>query len=133
MKVNFNGAFFEGERKAGLGAIIRNDSGLVMAALSQNIPLPTSVEIVEVLAACQALWFAKELGFQKLFIEGDSETIINAINGENMARSEFGHILQDIKSLISSFCSVSFSHVKRQGNCLAHYLARRAISISLDV
>ena len=50
-----------------------------------------------------------------------------------LARSEFGHILQDIKSLISSFCSVSFSHVKRQDNCLAHCLARRAISISLDV
>ena len=107
VKVNFNGAFFEGERKAGLGAIIRNDSRLVMVALSQNIPLPTSVEIVEVLAACQALWFAKELGFQKLFIEGDSETIINAINGENMDQFENGQILQDIRLLISSFCFVS--------------------------
>ena len=55
VKVNFNGALFEGERKAGLGAIICNDSGLVMAALSQNISLPTSVEMVEMLAACRAL------------------------------------------------------------------------------
>ena len=82
MKVNFDGALFEGERKAGLGAIICNENGLVMAALSQNIPPHALVEMVEVLAARQALWLAKELGFQRLIVEGDSEVIINAINGE---------------------------------------------------
>ena len=53
--MNFDGALFAGESKAGLGVIIRNDSKLVMAALSQNIPLPTSVEMVEVLAVRRAL------------------------------------------------------------------------------
>lgn len=115
VKVNFDGALFARESKAGLGVIIRNDSGLVMASLSQNIPLPTSEEMVEVLATCQALWLAKELGFQRLIVEGDLESIINAINCENMAWSEYGHILQDIRLLISSFCSVSFCHVRRQG------------------
>ena len=82
------------------------------------------------LAVHRALLLAKKLGFQRLIVEGDSKVIINAINGEIMAQSEFGHILQDIKSLISSFCSVSFCHVRRQGNCLDHCLARRAISRS---
>ena len=50
-----------------------------------------------------------------------------------MAQFEFGHILQDIRLLISSFIFVSFCHVRRQGNCMAHRLARRAISSSLDV
>ena len=85
------------------------------------------------LAVHRALLLAKKLGFQRLIVEGDSKVIINAINGEIMAQSEFGHILQDIKSLISSFCSISFCHVRRHGNCLAHCLARRAISSSLDV
>ena len=133
MKVNFDEALFAGERKAGLSAIIHNDNGLVMAALSQNISLPVSVEMVEVLAAHQALWLAKELRFQRLIVEGDSESIINAINGENMAWFEYGHISQDIRLLISFFCFVSFCHVRRQGNCMVHCLARRAISSSLDV
>lgn len=34
VKVNFDGALFEGERKASLGAIIHNENGLVVAALS---------------------------------------------------------------------------------------------------
>lgn len=99
LKVNFDGALFAEENIAGLGVIIRNDSGLVMAALSQQIPLLASVEMVEVLAARRALWFAKELGFQRLIVEGDSEAIINSINGDYMAWSEFRHILQDISLL----------------------------------
>ena len=60
------GAIFQGNAEAGLGAIIRKDYGLVMAALTQVIPLPISVEIVEVLAARRALIFALELGFDQV-------------------------------------------------------------------
>ena len=51
LKVNFDGAYFAEDNKAGLGIIIRNNVGLVMAAMTQQIPLPASVEMVEVLAA----------------------------------------------------------------------------------
>ena len=97
--MNFDGALFAEENIVGLGVIIRNDSGLVMDALSQQILLPASVAMVEVLVARRVLWFAKELGFRTLIVEGDSEVIINSINGDNMARSEFGHILQGISLL----------------------------------
>ena len=99
LKVNFDGALFAKENIASLGIIVRNESGLVMAALTQQILLPASVEMVEMLAARRALWFAKELAFHSLIVEGDSEIIINSINGDNMAQSKFGHILQDIKFL----------------------------------
>ena len=52
LKVNFEGAYFAEDNKAGLGIIIRNDVGL---AMTQQIPLPASVEMVEVLAARRAL------------------------------------------------------------------------------
>ena len=117
---------------AGLGIIIRIGDGLVLAALTQQIPKPTSVEMVEVLAVRRALLFAKELGFQSLIVEGDSEVIINLINGGNMTQFEFGHILQDISFLCSFFSYVSFCHVKRQGNCVAHRFAGRAVTSPLD-
>ena len=117
----------------GLGIIIHNDDRLVMTALTQQIPLLTLVEMVEMLAVGRALWFAKELGFWSLIVEGDSEVIINLINGGNMTQSEFGHILQDISFLCSFFSYVSFCHVKRQGNCVAHRLARRAVTSPLDI
>ena len=42
VKANFDEAVFAQERQASIGIIIRNAQGLVMAALSQQIPLPTS-------------------------------------------------------------------------------------------
>ena len=74
-----------------------------------------------------------ELGFHRLVVEGDSEVIINSIKDGNMSHSAFGHILQDITSLCSLFSYVSFQHIKRQGNCVAHKLARWTITNPFDV
>ena len=113
VKINFDGATFGNTSSASLGAIIRNDMGLVMAAFTQPIPLPTSVEIVEVLAAQGALCFAKDLGFNKEILEGDSEIIIKALNRGGLSSSCFGHIVKDIKMMSSSFGNVLFSHTRR--------------------
>ena len=100
--------------------------GLVMVAFTQHIPLPTSVEMVEILAARGALCFAKDLGFNKLIMEGDSEIIIKALSSNGLFASSFGHIVQDIKMVSSSLGSVLFNHTRRQGNRVAHELARLA-------
>ena len=95
LKINFDEALSTKENIAGLGIIVRNENGLAMVALTQQIPLPASVEMVKVLAVHRALWFAKELGFHSVIVKGDSEIIINSINGNIMAQSEFGHILHN--------------------------------------
>ena len=76
VKVNFDDAVFQESGEVGLGIIIRNDRGLFMAALTQVIPLPTSVEMVEVLAIRRALIFAKELDFDHVTLKGDSEIAV---------------------------------------------------------
>ena len=68
VKVNFDGATFADENKAGLGVVIRNDAGLVMASQSQLIPLPSTVIEVEVLAARRALELALECGFESIVL-----------------------------------------------------------------
>ena len=123
VKVNLDGATFGISSSAGLGAIIRNDMGLVMAAFTQPIPLPTSVEMVEVLAARGALCFAKDLSSNKVILEGDSEIIIKALKSSSPS-SSFGHIIKDIMVLSSSIRNVLFSHTRRQGNRVAHEMAR---------
>ena len=99
VKINFDGAVFKEQAQAGLGSIIHNDRGLVMAAATQIIPLPTSVEMVEVLAARRALIFANELGFDKVILEGDSEIAIAAMKTDAYSAASFGHIVADIKAL----------------------------------
>ena len=110
VKVNFDGAFFSRENIDGLGLIIRNDQRLVMAILSQQIPLPASVEIVEVLAARQTLLFAQELGFESLVMEGDSKIIINAIKGDNINLSDYSYLREIIvysRSTINAYSLLS--------------------------
>ena len=126
VKANFDRAVFSQDGLAGIGIIIRNEQGLVMADLSQQIPLPTSMEMVEVLVAHRALVFAKELGFDKVIVERDSANTITSINGGHMDHSALGHVLLDIKRLFSSFSHISVKHINREGNCVAHKLARRA-------
>lgn len=127
VKASFDGTILSQDGLAGVGIIILNEQGLVMAAFSQQISSPALVEMVEVLAAHWALVFAKELRFDKVIMEGDSENVITAINGEHMDYSSLGHVLQDIKCMFSSFSFVSVKHIHREGNCVAHKLARRAV------
>ena len=52
---------------------------MVMASLSQKISLPQIVVELETLAATRAIEFSIELGFSKVILEGDSETVIKAL------------------------------------------------------
>lgn len=61
-KINYNGAVFQEFHKSGIGVVIRDSHGLVIASMSQVIPqLFTAIE-VEAAAAARALEFALELG-----------------------------------------------------------------------
>lgn len=130
VKVNFDGATFKERNLAGLGCIIRNDKGLVMAAFTQFILLPTSVETVEVLAARSAVGFTQELSLEQLILEGDSESIIKALAMGGRESSSFGHIIMAINSISSAFKCISFSHTRRRGNKVAYRPARLACKFS---
>ena len=82
---------------------------------------------VEALATRRALEFALDLGITRVIMEGDSEVICKELKDPNPSLALHGHILQDIKCLSSTFQSIGFSHVRRQGNNVAHALARRAV------
>ena len=51
VKTNYDGAMFRESDKAGIGVVIRDSEGQVLAALSEQIVKPPSVEILELLAA----------------------------------------------------------------------------------
>ena len=78
-KVNFDRATFVKEELVGLGVVIHNDQGLIMASITQQIPLPSSIIEVEVLAAQRALVHTLELGFKNITLERDFEVLINSL------------------------------------------------------
>ena len=92
-KVNYDGAIFVEQARAGIGVVIKNEDGAVMALMAQQLPLPTTVAQVEALAARRALDFALDLGFTRVILEGDLEVICRELNDPNPSLALHGHIL----------------------------------------
>ena len=126
-KVNFDGATFEKEGSAGLGVVIRNGDGQVMASLSQLVPLPHSVIEVEALAARRGVELAPELSFYNIELEGDLTGLISSLNDGHRSLAQYGHIVTDIHYLASQFFVFNLSRVRRHCNKVAHSLARRGL------
>ena len=78
--MTFDGALFYQEHRAGIGMVICNEEGAVIASLSQQIHLPSTVLEVKTMAARRALEFAMEIGVHKVILEGDCEILIKDNN-----------------------------------------------------
>ena len=129
-KINFDGAISAEEKCSGLGVIIRNQEGLVTAAMSMRVPQQLQPIEIEALAAHKALEFAREVGISEAVLEGDSLLVMKALNTKNIGLAPFGLLLHDSVLLFTSFSKLSYSHTKREGNLVAHNLAQLAINIS---
>ncbi|XP_050246203.1 uncharacterized protein LOC126694162 [Quercus robur] len=126
-KTNYDGAVFAESEEAGIGVIIRDVKGLAIAALAEKIPYSGSVEVLEALAARRATRFVVEVGFTASEFEGDFEVVWRALRTTDGAHSSMGEIIKDTMSIVGSLRTFSLSHTRRQGNCAAHALAKRAI------
>ena len=113
----------------GIGAVIRNHDGAVMASCAEKLNQTYKVEEIEALAALKALKFAYELGFQNAILKGDSLGLIQALKAEDHKLSPLGLLVEDVKLFANNFVRLSYSHIKRNGNSVAHNLAKHAICI----
>ena len=117
--MNFDLAFFKHTKSAGIGIIVRNWRGASLGTLSMPTPLSSSFADMEALSCLRAVQFAAE---------GDSATIISAVSQGTSLLSSYGNIVDDVRYLLPSFSSVTFSHVNRTGNIVADALAKKASS-----
>ena len=132
-KLNFDAAVFSELNCLGVGAMIRNEKGKVMAAMSARGPHVIDSIAAEVIACRRALEFACEAGFTDLVVEGDNLSVMKLLAASEPDHSWLGHIIQDIKWLTRSLRMVSFSYVRRAANSVAHGLARYAKYVHEDM
>ena len=117
---------FEDSEEARIKLVVRNARGEVLAALSEKIPYPRSMDFVEVLTTRRAVLFIVELGMSQSVFEGDSKVVYKALKAADVGHSSIGQYVKDIMLIVGSLQTFSFSHITRQGNCVAHALAKRA-------
>ena len=82
------------------------------------------------MAAATALSFAAQLGFHSGILESDSLLLVSALVENHTYLSTDGLLLDDIRFYASFFNQLLYSHVKREGNKVAHRLAKHALCIS---
>ena len=123
-KVNVDGAcsiVFGGS--SGVNVVIRDGSGLVIAALSKLLPSNFPVEWTELFAIEQGLMLAQDMDLPQVMIESDALLAILAINQGN-TRGEVGHLVEGILQAKALFSCCSFAYLKRDYNMVAHELAQ---------
>ncbi|KAF5477697.1 hypothetical protein F2P56_004314 [Juglans regia] len=116
----------------GLGVVIRNENGEVVAcACSRRLPAPNSD-----VAESVALWFAVELccelGFNRVTFEGDAQAVVKDVNSMEEDLSCRGHIIEDIKAIMLGRRDWTVQFIGRKGNEVAHLLAKYALNIDFD-
>ena len=130
MKINFDGAIFAEEKSSSMGVIIWDRKGLVIAFMATRIPQQLRLIEIEAMAASKALEFARELGIAKAVLEGDSQVVIMALNSKTSVLAPYGSLIQDSLTLSNSFSKLSYSHTKREGNTVAHNLAKLVVNLT---
>ena len=129
VKINFDGAVFSESNKSKIGVVILDNNGAVLASCSKKIHQAYKPKEIEVLVALKAMSFALELGFRSAILEGDSLSLIKALKVAKCCLSPTGLLIEDVKRVANSYVRLLYSHVKRNGNRVAHSLAKNAIRI----
>ena len=113
IKANFDGAVFGEKQEAGINVVIRDNEGQVLAALSEKVRLPATVEVLEMLGAQKAATFARELGFSQVCFEGDAKLVVKCLQSGSVSNALIGHLVKDFMSIREYFQSSSIIHVRR--------------------
>ena len=119
-KINFDGAVFPHDKKSGIGVVIRDHQGLVIASCSKLVHQEICNDDIEAKAAGWALSFALEVGVKRAVLEGDSLTVIKGLMEEERLLVLMGLLIKDAKQLSQHFEQLLYSHAKRKCNTLAH-------------
>ena len=108
--------------------VIRDDQGLVIASLVHQICQAYKLIEIEAVAATWALEFGLEIGIDKVVVEGDSITVVSAMEKDDVGLAPFRFLVKDGIGFAHFFSQLTYSHTKREGNKVAHSLAMLAIN-----
>ena len=95
-KINYDGALSNADNKSGIGVVVRDCHGDVIASLVQQLDQAYQPVEVEALAACRAVEFASELGLHRATVEGDSEVVVRALRYKEYGLAPYAHLIKDV-------------------------------------
>jgi ribonuclease HI len=126
LTIHTDGASVPNPGPAGIGAILHDASGAVVAEISQYIGHSTNNK-AEFLALIAALEKALELGADHVDLKIDSELLVRQIEGRYRSKL-MKELYEQAMSLLDEFKSYTVKHVPREQNKEADALSKRALA-----
>ncbi|PRQ40144.1 putative ribonuclease H-like domain, reverse transcriptase zinc-binding domain-containing protein [Rosa chinensis] len=128
LKLNVDGAVDLKAGLSGLGAMLRNDRGEMMLAVSKGMQGRFTPKATELFAAILGLQACIEAGFQSsLMLEMDALEVIRDLPEEEDNMSMEGVLIEEVKIFFCFFSSVICTYTSRNCNQVAHILVRKAL------
>uniref|UniRef100_A0A803LJD2 RNase H type-1 domain-containing protein n=1 Tax=Chenopodium quinoa TaxID=63459 RepID=A0A803LJD2_CHEQI len=85
-RIILDAAVFDG-RGVGLAAVIRDWRGAILAMIVRRLQAQMQVSMAEALASRLGVSVARRLGFDRVELECDASTVVNAINNNRSGRA----------------------------------------------
>ncbi|CAN1822878.1 Putative ribonuclease H protein At1g65750 [Linum perenne] len=115
-----------------LGGLIRDEKGGFVRAFCANIG-NCSVTRAEFRAIVEGLKLVCSLNIRKVTIQTDSWVVVSILQKEEGPSSQHAALIVEFHELISRDWELSLSHVYREANCAADYLANIGHSYSVGM
>ncbi|XP_060973896.1 uncharacterized protein LOC133039106 [Cannabis sativa] len=131
-KLNIDAATDLERKLLGIGAILRDHTDTVVAALSKVVQGSFKSDEMEAKALFHAVNWVSQSQLPLTHIETDASRVSSALNRLDFDLSCFSDIIMDIRCLLSFFPQVLVTHVKRTANQAAHGLAKFALGLDVD-
>ena len=112
----------------GLGVLIQDSLGLVMAAKCSKLIGDSSLLQSHARAVLLAIEFAFSIGFRRLEVEVGNQELLGLINLDSPSLAPIGVLVDDIRNWVPLFHFISFSFIKKNCNRASHALATEALS-----
>ena len=126
VKANWDAAIMEKTGLVGLGVVIRDHQGNMVAAKSLTRTGLLEPVIAEAVAALIEIQISHELGYSTVWFEGDAKIIVDAILSNETDWSRKRHLVDDIRVDLKHFTHWKLSYMRRGANQAAHLLAKLA-------
>lgn len=125
LTINSDGAAMPNPGPAGIGAILRDTKGTIVAEISQYIGDSTNNK-AEFLALIAALEKALELNADHVDLRIDSELLVRQIEGRYRSKL-MKELYEQAMSLLDEFESYTVKHIPREQNKEADALSKQAL------
>uniref|UniRef100_A0A2N9H705 Reverse transcriptase zinc-binding domain-containing protein n=1 Tax=Fagus sylvatica TaxID=28930 RepID=A0A2N9H705_FAGSY len=127
-KMNISMITCQANAKVGVGVLVRDFTGSVIAALEQSFLAPGDMLHMHAMAVLAGLQFAFDVGLRCIDLEMESKELLCLLKAPRPCLAAVGNLVEDILLIKKSFTLLKFSFVSKSCNKIAHVLAIEALS-----